>query len=373
MNENVKIIDEDTKLDRIVLINCEILVVEDVETLAEFNIVKVPPKQTDDNETTIRKSCYTTLDGQEFEYLKIEKEGSIDVLKAGVTNFGKQFCTLELSVNKGLTRNFEGNTLDEYVEQLTDIQNYLIDNYGILIDFSNARLKSVEINRTFKIEYPFDEYSRPIQLILSQMPYMKKISVFADVDKGKITHETFSAWNKKSNLSKNKEFKKIIFYNKSEQLETRGFLICDNFMRFEIKVFGERNIEKCLKAKYFINLTQNDINRWFSEQVDTLIVKPMEKWQKARDKQIKTILKEELKKGGTWVINALRRFTVYELENETPLILDICQIYPVIDKLEIDDKSRVKNRFLQQSLKYERIFTCNNSDKLAEIINKLIV
>ena len=71
------------------------------------------------------------------------------------------------------------------MEQLTDIQNYLIDNYGILIDFSNARLKSVEINRTFKIEHKFCEYSRPLMLILSQMPYMKKISVFADVDKGK--------------------------------------------------------------------------------------------------------------------------------------------------------------------------------------------
>ena len=373
MNENVKIINEDTRLDRIVLINCEILVVEDVETLAELNIVKVPPKQTDDDETTRKKSCYTTLDGQKFEYLKIEKEDCIDVLKAGVTNFGKQFCTLELSVNKGSTGNLEGNTLNEYMEQLTDIQNYLIDNYGILIDFSNARLKSVEINRTFKIEHKFCEYSRPLMLILSQMPYMKKISVFADVDKGKITHETFSAWNKKSNLSKNKEFKKVIFYNKTEQLETRGFLIGDNFMRFEIKVFGERNIEKCLKAKYFINLTQNDIDKWFSEQVDTLIVKPMEKWKKARDKQVKTVLKEELERGGTWLINALRRFTAYELENEIPLILDICEVYPVIDKLEIDDKSRVKNRFLQQSLKYERIFTRNDSNKLTEIINKLIV
>lgn len=372
MNENVKIIDEDTKLDRIVLINCEILVVEDVETLAEFDIVKVPPKQTDDDETT-RKSCYTTLDGQEFEYLKIEKEGSIDVLKAGVTNFGKQFCTLELSVNKGSTGNLEGNTLNEYMEQLTDIQNYLIDNYGILIDFSNARLKSVEINRTFKIEHKFCEYSRPLMLILSQMPYMKKISVFADVDKGKITHETFSAWNKKSNLSKNKEFKKVIFYNKTEQLETRGFLIGDNFMRFEIKVFGEKNIRKCLKAKYFINLTQNDIEKWFSEQVDTLIVKPIEKWKKARDKQVKAILKEEVKKGGTWIVNALRRFTAYELENETPLILDICEVYTIVDNLQINDKSRVKNRFLQQSLKYERIFTRNDIDKLTEIINKLIV
>ena len=124
MNENVKIINEDTRLDRIVLINCEILVVEDVETLAELNIVKVPPKQTDDDETTRKKSCYTTLDGQKFEYLKIEKEDCIDVLKAGVTNFGKQFCTLELSVNKGSTGNLEGNTLNEYMEQLTDIQNY---------------------------------------------------------------------------------------------------------------------------------------------------------------------------------------------------------------------------------------------------------
>lgn len=359
MNNETLNIDESTKIDKILLINCEIAEIEWLEYLEELNIAKV-----NDN-----KQGYITNSGQTFEYLKITKNGCIDSLTAGVA-YGKQYCTLQLSVNKGEIRNFEGNTVDEYMQQLADVQEFLKFEFGILIDFSNAKLKSLEINRTFKIEYPFDEYSRAIQLILSQMPKMQKITTVTNLEQGK--NETFAVWNKKECTAKSRSFKKIIFYNKGKQCETSVILDSD-YMRFEIKLFGTRNIKDNLKVKKFVNLTQEMVDTWFSKQVDTLIIKPLQKWQKTRNKLVKTILKEELEKGGTWLINTLRRFTAYELEYKTPLILDISEIYQIVDKLPVDDKSRVKSRFLQQSLKYERIFTNNDNSKLMEILNKLTI
>lgn len=360
MNNETLNIDKNTKLDKILLINCEIAEIEWLEYLEELNIIKV-----NDN-----KQGYITNSGQTFEYLKITKNGCIDSLTAGVA-YGKQYCTLQLSVNKSKIGNFEGNSVDEYMQQLADVQEFLKFEFGILIDFSNAKLKSLEINRTFKIEYPFDEYSRAIQLILSQMPKMQKITTVTNLEQGK--NETFAVWNKKECTAKSRSFKKIIFYDKGKQCETSVILDSD-YMRFEIKLFGVRNIKDNLKVEKFVNLTQEMVDTWFAKQVDTLIIKPLQKWEKARNKQVKSIIKEEFEKNNnSWIVNSLRKFTRYELKNKQPLILDVTDVYPIIEKMSFNRKTRIEDNFLKQAMRYEDMFIQGDNHKLDEILHKLTV
>lgn len=363
-------IDENTKLDKLILQDCKILAIEDIKRLKEMNVLKVSEDDKTDN-NQLNKLCYKTSDGQEFDYLKIAKEPCFDMLKAGVTSFGKEFCTLQLSVWKDGIKNLEGNSVTEYFSHLERVKEFLKIKYGILIDFSEAKLKSLEINRTFKIKQDFNSYSRVLRLILSRMPYMKSVSSFGSIKSGEITNETFTVCNKKRSTSKNKEYKQVTYYDKSKQLRQVGFFVADDYMRFELKIYGERNISHLLKVAKFTDLTQEDIDACFNAQVDTLITKPLKKWRKERDREVKNIFKQEIEKGGNWVVNALRCFTFYELEHNTPLILDIEEACMVVDKLHIADKARVKRRLRQQALKYERLLTNNDDEKLTEITDRL--
>lgn len=371
LNKNI---DETTKLDKIILQDCKIVAIKDVRRLKEMNVLKVSEDDKTDNDqlnNQLDKSCYVTSEGQEFDYLKIAKEPCFDMLKAGVTSFGKEFCTLQLSVWRDDIKNLEGNSVIEYLTHLERVKEFLQVKYGIVIDFSNAKLKSLEINRTFKIKQDFNLYSRVLRLILSRMPYMKSVSSFGSMESGEIVNETFTVWNKKRSTSKNKEYRQATYYDKSKQLKQIGIIVVGDYMRFELKIYGERNINNLLKVDYFTDLTQEDVDTCFNHQVDILITKPLKKWQKERDREVKNIFKQELEKGGNWVVNALRRFTSYELEHNRPLILDIEEACLIVDKLHITDKARVKRRLRQQALKYERILTNNDDEKLTEITDKL--
>ena len=364
-------IDETTKLDKIILQDCKIVSIEDIKRLKEMNVLKVSEDDKIGDNNQLVKLCYKTTNGQKFDYLKITKEPCFDVLKAGITSFGKEFCTLQLSVWKDGIKNLEGNSVTEYFNHLERVKEFLKVRYGIVIDFSNAKLKSLEINRTFKIKQDFNSYSRVLRLMLSKMPYMKAVSSFGSLENGEITNETFTVCNKKKSTSKNKEYRQATYYDKSRQLRQVGIIVVGDYMRFELKIYGERNINNLLKVDYFTDLTQEDVDACFNHQVDTLITKPLKKWQKERDREVKNIFKQELEKGGNWVVNALRRFTSYELEHNIPLILDIEEACLIVDKLHITDKARVKRRLRQQALKYERVFTNNDDEKLTEITDKL--
>lgn len=364
-------IDETTKLDKIILQDCKIVSIEDIKRLKEMNVLKVSEDDKIGDNNQLVKLCYKTTNGQKFDYLKITKEPCFDVLKAGMTSFGKEFCTLQLSVWKDGVKNLEGNSVIEYFSHLEKVKEFLKIKYGILIDFSEAKLKSLEVNRTFKIKQDFNLYSRVLRLILSRMPYMKSVSSFGSIKSGEIISETFTVCNKKRSTSKNKEYKQVIFYDKSKQLKQIGITVVGDYMRFELKIYGERNISHLLKVAKFTDLTQEDVDACFNHQVDTLITKPLKKWQKERDREVKNIFKQEIEKGGNWVVNALRRFTAYELEHNRPLILDIEEACLIVDKLHITDKARVKRRLRQQALKYERVFTNNDDEKLTEITDKL--
>ena len=364
-------IDESTKLDKIILQDCKIVSIEDIKRLKEMNVLKVSEDDKIGDNNQLVKLCYKTTNGQKFDYLKITKEPCFDVLKAGITSFGKEFCTLQLSVWKDGIKNLEGNSVTEYFNHLERVKEFLKVRYGIVIDFSNAKLKSLEINRTFKIKQDFNSYSRVLRLMLSKMPYMKAVSSFGSLENGEITNETFTVCNKKKSTSKNKEYRQATYYDKSRQLRQVGIIVVGDYMRFELKIYGERNINNLLKVDYFTDLTQEDVDACFNHQVDTLITKPLKKWQKERDREVKNIFKQELEKGGNWVVNALRRFTSYELEHNIPLILDIEEACLIVDKLHITDKARVKRRLRQQALKYERVFTNNDDEKLTEITDKL--
>ena len=61
-----------------------------------------------------------------------------------------------------------------------------------------------------------------------------------------------------------------------------------------------------------------------------------------------------------------------EIENKVPVILDVEELNCVIDDMpQITRKKRVKENFIKQAQKYEKVFVNNDMDKLNELLSKL--
>lgn len=380
-NENLKFNIGGTRLDKIGLKDGEIINIDDLEELKQRNILFIneKSKKSDDEQNTSDK--YVTRSNQAFSYLRIKKDGEINQLKAGKSGLGKQYVTLQTNVCDGNISNLQGNTIKEYHEQLKRIEEKLQSNYGIQASFDNSNVNYIEIQRTFRLEHDFNAYSRDIELILAEMPRMNYVSEFGDTllddtyfDEKFNQMETHTVWNKRGK-SKCKSFQMVSIYNKSKQI--RGVIYLDgDCMRFEITLAGTQNIQSAFKTTKLYELTDEKINQYFAEQIDKLIVKPLDRWRAKRNAYLKKLIKSEREKDiYNWQVNVLRVLNTQEnIHHGKPCLLDVSELYPIIDKIkDINRKQRVKDRFLVQAEKYESIF-CNRDDlKLQEIIDKLLV
>ena len=381
-NENLKFNIGGTRLDKIGLKDGEIISIDDLEQLKQRNVLFVNEKsKKSDDESQNTSDKYVTRNNQSFSYMKIKKDGEINQLKAGKSGFGKQYVTLQTNVCDGNIGNLQGNTVKEYHEQIKRIEKKLQSNYGIQASFDNSTVNYIEINRTFRLEHDFNAYSRDIELILAEMPRMNYVSEFGDtlLDNTYFEEkfnqiEAHTVWNKQGK-SKNKQFQMVSIYNKSKQIRGAIYLGGD-CMRFEITLVGVKNIQSAFKTTKLYELTDEKINQYFAEQIDKLIVKPLDRWRAKRNAYLKKLIKSEREKDiYNWQVNVLRVLNTQEnIHHGKPCLLDVSELYPIIDKIkDISRKQRVKDRFLVQAEKYEKIF-CNRDDlKLQEIIDKLLV
>lgn len=380
-NENLKFNIGGTRLDKIGLKDGEIISIDDLEELKQRNVLFVNEKsKKSDDESQNTSDKYVTRNNQSFSYMKIKKDGEINQLKAGKSGFGKQYVTLQTNVCDGNIGNLQGNTVKEYHEQIKRIEKKLQSNYGIQASFDNSTVNYIEINRTFRLEHDFNAYSRDIELILAEMPRMNYVSEFGDTllddtyfEEKFNQIEAHTVWNKQGK-SKNKQFQMVSIYNKSKQIRGAIYLGGD-CMRFEITLVGVKNIQSAFKTTKLYELTDEKINQYFAEQIDKLIVKPLDRWRAKRNAYLKKLIKSEREKDiYNWQVNVLRVLNTQEnIHHGKPCLLDVSELYPIIDKIkDINRKQRVKDRFLVQAEKYEKIF-CNRDDlKLQEIIGKLL-
>ncbi len=363
--QKLQIKEKTALLDKAVFGNILILGFDDMKKLLNDNIV----------EMTNAKVRYITASGQEFNRLLIESDGIIDRMVAGsklMCHKRLDYCSLETTVKNSEVGNLACYTLDEYVGQLITIQEHLKNCYGIDADFSNPTVKELEINKTFKLVGNFEDYHRPINLIMSNLPsYLKNQMGYKKVAKGIIEYQTYYATSKKSNKSNRYLLFKI--YNKTKAVE-HIILITDSYMRVELRLVGAEKVKKALKTNRLAELSDQIINDYFDKQIESMIVKPFEKWQKDRDKYLVNLMREQRDKDiRHWQTNVLRILQNEEIAQKRPVLLDIEELIPLVDKLDISSKRRseVKRNFRKQSAKYESVF-CNNDDKkLKEIIVKL--
>lgn len=352
---------EGTRLDKITLQDIEIIGIRDMTDLSDRGIIV-------SNSTA---TYYETESGQIFSSLKIEKDEEIHLLRAGGTGYGKSYCTLQTGIYNPESGNLICNTVDDYHRQIARISVKLDADYGIVADFERAKLKTIEINRTFRITYPFADYGRVIRLILTLMPYMTTISTFGHSAGGKSDIATYSASSRRG--GKSKQYRIISFYDKSKQIS--GLIqLNGEYMRVEMRIVGTEKIEKELGTAILADLTDDMIGAYFERQINSLIVQPIQKWRANRNKQLLRLMEREREADcQNWQVNVLRTLANKELENDgIPVLLDVSELDRIVDQMDIPRRGRVKANFRKQAEKHESVFCRSDNKKLDEIIDALL-
>lgn len=328
------------------------------------------------------KMKYYTKNGEEFTSLNI-KDDFFGKLKAGV-NYGKGglYSSFATSVKNVFCSNLVCNTMDEYKNQIENAKKYLVEKYGIYVDFENSIVNSIEINRTFQIDSSITDYKRPIELIAWNIPKKRRMNLVQDFKRkteSGFKTETFVITSKKiqknkyEKTKKSKQYEELIFYDKTKQLEKIIFL-SEVYMRFEIKITGSAKIKKMIGTNRFYEITDQKINKFFNKEIKELIIDPYAAWKEKRDKNLLKLLKSQRNEKHDWVVNTLLILANEELKNGVPFILYISEIIPLIDKMGIKDSQRryrIRENFKNQAKRKADIF-CNNDDqKLQELLHKL--
>lgn len=364
---NVKINEKEALLDKIIFSGIDILGFDDMNYLVEQEIVQ---KGTS-------KAKYVTYTGQKFDRLLIENDGVINKLVAGSKILGGKridYCHLECTVKNEGFRNLKCYSIEDYVEYLQEIEEHLLNTYGIHADFSDITLKEVEINRTFKLQSDFSNYHRVITLLMHNLPsYLKNQMDYKKNEKDNIEYQTYYATSQTANKSKRYLLFKI--YNKTKALE-HIVLLTDSYMRVEFRLVGSEKVKKSLGTNKFAELTDQIINDYFNAQVQKLIINPLQKWQQSRDKYLIQLMKQQRQEDiRHWQTNVLRILQNEEIQQKHAILLDIEELIPLVNRLNLNAKrqSDVKKNFRKQAQKYETVFCTGDNRKLNEIIEKLTV
>lgn len=359
------IVNQNTALiDKMVLNNLLITDISDIDYLADIGVLEVNPNPE------VRSYC---TDGGSFRQLKIKQDDKIDLLSAGTVKTGKiwhTYCNLHTSVHR-LNGNLACNTVQDYQEQVNDIQTALKGKYGVVLDTMWATVKQIEINRTIKLDDDFRWYNRVLQLIMFNLPYpFAKQMDFRKKAAGEMQCDTYYATTKKT--AKSKKYQELKIYSKSKQLQ---FIVGEKWMRVELKIVGASKVKKELGTNDLSQLTDRQINDYFDRMMQKLIVQPYRKWQEQQKKEIKKIMLEQRKINlKRWQIGTLTRVLDEEIEKQCPVALDIDQILAVVPELKdvpVKYIKAIQQNMDDQAGKCAAVLCNYDSDRMEEIIEKL--
>ena len=314
---------------------------------------------------------YRCESGQVFKRLKISDK-VIDQLIASNTNFGES-GTLQVSVHDGSGTNVRCWTVSQHMDYLDRIQEHLLEEYGIITDFSGIKLKTIEINRTFTLQDSFEAYHRVFQLIMCKLAWPMKHEMDWKYNGDKIYPGSYIS--KSTGKPDEQRYIQFKIYDKTRAVQ-QVISIIDNICRMEITIASPGRIQKELGTNCISNLTDDKVNEFYDAWVNKYILKPLDKWRKERDKRILEIMKyERAADHRKWKVNTLRTITNQEINQKFPLILDVQDIFHVFPKLKVTPNTckRYRSDFRKQARSHETVLSQRDDLRLQELIDKLTI
>ena len=359
---------EDVALvDQIVLNNIEILHIADIKQLIKQDIVEI----------STHPMQYTMADEQEFTRLTIKNDGIIDYMIAGAIYRPHQkinYCNITLSVKNTSFGNLCCYTVQEYRQKLKEIQNHLLNTYGIEVAIDKASIREIEINKTFALCEPYENYYRVVKLIMHNLPAELHIQMYC-TENGKEKNKpgTFYACTNKTKSSN--RFTTLKIYDKSSALSAKLKITLDkSYMRIELRFSGTQKIKRALTTNSLALVTDDMINVCYQRYMKRYIYNPYNKWRKKRNNYVlEMIQKQRSFDIRHWQINILRILSHEEINNGFATLLDVEELFPLLTKLDLSSKRQyaIRQNFYRHAAEYETAFNQRDNIKLTEILKKL--
>lgn len=359
-------------LDKICVYNFQISKVENYDYLLEAGIIIVKEKQ--------KNYIEIAGPGQYISSIKIEKNEYFDSFLYEVGKDGHPYGRMEMSVDDAVYHNLNCLTAIEYAEKLENAKKYLKDEYGIIVNMSDCKYKSLEINKTIITNHKFSEYVRPIKLMMYLLPDRLRLRAVEYMSKSPrpykaSDYKTYPETYMKVSRGKEKRLE-IEIYDKTKQLERYKITVCHNYLRFEIKLYGSK-IKEALGYNSVYDVTDEVIYNYFNTFIQKNVVDEYDKYCEKRNRAVRMILRNHYKPySHTWIRDVLLEVCDTELSNGIPLVLDVDEIISQLDCLKFLSKQckcNAKKQFRVVCSKKCPTLDNGDSEKLSEIEDKLLI
>ena len=357
---------DEVLIDQIILSDVRIIEIMDLEKLFSQGIVKMDGSDL----------AYQTAIGQTFTVLHIADDVVTDFVAKAVRKQGGiyQFSTMIVSVKPdGQYGNLCCDRYDECWAHLLEIQEHLENAYGVIISYSTAKLKSIELNKTFPLEYPFASYRRPLSYLMRYL----STTLNNQTDHHTRVKDYSSYYATTKRKRKSKDYLDLKIYDKTKALKLD---IDASYMRTELTFVGSTKIKRDFGTNLFADFNDDLITRVYENTIERYIRKTLAQAQKKRHSKLLTILISEHNKGDNgWITKSLRSLMNAEIEEAVPLLLDIHEVFPIIETftdargapLSASRKYKIRESFLLHTSAYEKAFCRGDHNKLVEVLSKI--
>ena len=253
----------------------------------------------------------------------------------------------------------------QYKELIIQIQQYLSDEYGIIVDINELRFSTLEINCTLEIKHDFHKYHRVLNLMMYNLPdTYGKISEYKKKDKtnARFESETFYRGNQRMQIK---------IYDKKRQLHDTGICSIDqNIMRIEFVLKTAAKIKEVFGTNIVNSFTNSMITNFYIYQFRKLFEHKYQIWRQRNSQQLhQMILSHKKSSPKNWQRNLLTNCRNAELQNRLPVILEIEDLF---EQIKLLDKSghyaRTKASILKK-LNHDDIYLLHDAQKVEEILN----
>lgn len=241
-------------------------------------------------------------------------------------------------------------TADEYKQKLNTIKQYLIDRYGIYTDFTDSKIKKIELNITQKMKHPFTAYKLLFEAIKEERN-LKTYPCFMPFMKG-LEYNTYYFYSKIQHMK---------LYNKTKELhDSFKIEISDELTRLEYTLIGYDKINAKLGTINPFKLTDSIIAKFLNESITEDVFKPINRYIAKSNKELTKKykqLKKQYKRG------YIREFAHYA-NSKDALVFDIEQVLEIAKSDIIKNNNRTKNEKIIYSIMSDDFI--GNYEKLEE-------
>lgn len=300
---------------------------------------------------------------KDLAYLKVVDEEMFNCLVIGVKKArGKaiKYVNLDVHINSLRGNNLEPLGMEEYYKLLADVKEYISENYGIELDFGQAKFKETEINLTFMVDRTFQEYEHILILMALLAPKKYKSKIINLDNKNDVT--TIILNNKSSDYK---------IYDKTKQMQVVYKIeITENYIRIEYTIKATTKIERDFNSANIHQLTDKQIREYMQKRIFEDLIKPLEKHIEQGNKVLRKMAKEEREKDiKKWTRLFLLKAVGEKTNDKVPLVFDIEQVKLILKEEGSRNYARTIKRLEEEIRNYK--YLNDNFIKLDELKRKI--